>query len=161
VRRRCDETGALLVVDAIFTALGRLGEMWPGADVADVLCVGKSLGGGLPLSAALFVRRGLEDVWRLGVEDVYTHTHSGNALACAAALVVLEEVPPLLPRVAELSQRFDDWRGKGLLRVRDGDGTRAQQEGVLMIPVGDLIQAAPPFTITDDELDEAFARLSR
>lgn len=160
LRRRCDEAGALLVVDAIFTALGRLGEMWPGADVADVLCVGKSLGGGLPLSAALFVRRELEDAWQLGVEDVYTHTHSGNPLACAAALVVLEDVPKLLPRVAELSERFDSWRGKGLLRVRDGDADAAQRVGVLVIPVGDLVQAAPPFTITDDELDEAFARLS-
>jgi acetylornithine/succinyldiaminopimelate/putrescine aminotransferase len=161
LRRRCDDSGALLVVDAIFTALGRLGEMWPGADVADVLCVGKSLGGGLPLSAALFVRRDLEDVWKLGIEDVYTHTHTGNPLACAAALVVLEEVPKLLPRVEELSQRFDGWRGKGLLRVREGDADAAQRAGVLVIPVGDLVQAAPPFTITDDELDEAFARLSR
>ena len=49
LRRRCDEAAVLLVVDAIFTALGRLGELWPGADVADVLCVGKGLGGGLPL----------------------------------------------------------------------------------------------------------------
>jgi 4-aminobutyrate aminotransferase-like enzyme len=161
LRRRCDEAGALLVVDAIFTALGRLGEMWPGADVADVLCVGKSLGGGLPLSAALFVRRELEDVWQLGVEDVYTHTHSGNPLACAAALVVLEEVPKLLPRVGELSRRFDGWGGKGLLRVREGEADAAQRAGVLVIPVGELVQAAPPFTITDDELDEALARLSR
>ncbi len=163
LRRRCDDAGAVLVVDAIFTGLGRLGEMWPGADVADVLCIGKALGGGLPLSAALFVRRDLECLWDLGVEDVYTHTHSGNPLACAGALVVLEEVPRLLPRIDELSRRFDDarWRGKGLLRIADGDAERAQNAGVLVIPVGDLIQAAPPFTLTDDELDEAFLRLAR
>jgi len=163
LRRRCDDAGALLVVDAIFTGLGRLGEMWPGADVADVLCVGKALGGGLPLSAALFVRRELEDVWNLGVEDVYTHTHSGNPLACAGALVVLEEVPKLLPRIAELSRRFDDarWGGAGLLRISDGDAAAAQRAGVLVIPVGDRIQAAPPFTLTDDELAEAFSRLMR
>jgi 4-aminobutyrate aminotransferase/(S)-3-amino-2-methylpropionate transaminase len=163
LRRRCDDAGALLVVDAIFTGLGRLGEMWPGAGVADVLCIGKALGGGLPLSAALFVRRDLERLWDLGVEDVYTHTHSGNPLACAGALVVLEEVPKLLPRIDELSRRFDDarWRGKGLLRIADGDAGRAQNAGVLVIPVGDLIQAAPPFTLTDDELDEAFLRLAR
>ena len=161
LRQRCDEAGALLVVDAIFTALGRVGEMWPGADVADILCVGKSLGGGLPISAALFVRRDLDDVWQFRDEDVYTHTHSGNPLACAAALVVLEEVPKLLPRVDELSRRFDGWRGTGLLRAREGDADAAQREGVLVIPVGELVQAAPPFTITDDELDEALARLSR
>jgi len=162
LRVRCDEAGALLVVDAIFTGLGRLGEMWPGSDVADVLCVGKALGGGLPLSAALFVRRDLEDVWQLGVEDVYTHTHTGNPLACAGALVVLEEVPKLLPRIAELSKRFDDasWGGKGLLRIAGGDAAEAEQAGVLVIPVGRTMQAAPPFTIADGELDEAFARLS-
>jgi 4-aminobutyrate aminotransferase-like enzyme len=161
LRRRCDDAGALLVVDAIFTGLGRLGEMWPGSEVADVLCVGKALGGGLPLSAALFVRQGLEEVWNLGVEDVYTHTHTGNPLACAAALVVLEEVPKLLPRIEELSSRFGGWHGRGLLRASAGDAEAALAAGVLVIPVGDLIQAAPPFTLTDDELDEAFARLGR
>jgi len=163
LRARCDESGALLVVDAIFTGLGRLGEMWPGAEVADVLCAGKALGGGLPLSAALFVRRELEDVWSLGVEDVYTHTHSGNPLACAGALVVLQEVPKLLPRVRELSERFAaaGWDGAGLLRVARKDAAEAWAAGVLTIPVGNLSQAAPPFTLTDDELEEAFARLAR
>jgi len=163
LRRRCDEAGALLVVDAIFTGLGRLGEMWPGADVADVLCIGKALGGGLPLSAALFVRRDLEGVWDLGVEDVYTHTHTGNPLACAGALVVLEEVPKLLPRIRELSERFaaDGWHGAGLLRTKRKHSAEAFRAGVLTIPVGNLSQAAPPFTLTDAELDEAFSRLSR
>ena len=161
LRARCDEAGALLVVDAIFTGLGRLGEMWPGADVADVLCIGKALGGGLPLSAALFVRQELRDVWDLGVEDVYTHTHTGNPLACAGALAVLEEVPKLLPRVRELSEQFAaaGWDGAGLLRIARHDAGRAWAAGVLTIPVGDLSQAAPPYTLTDDDVDEAFARL--
>lgn len=163
LRKRCDDAGALLVVDAIFTGLGRIGELWPGSDVADVLCVGKALGGGLPLSAALFVRPELADVWKLGVEDVYTHTHTGSPLACAAALVVLDEVPKLLPRIEELSERFAaaGWQGKGLLRVMHGDADDACSNGVLVIPVSELIQAAPPFTLTDAELDEAFARLGR
>jgi 4-aminobutyrate aminotransferase/(S)-3-amino-2-methylpropionate transaminase len=170
LRRRCDEVGALLVVDAIFTGLGRIGEMWPGSDVADVLCVGKALGGGLPISAALFVSPKLEQVWDFGQEDLYTHTHSGNPLACAAALVVLDEVPKLLPRVAELSQRFAaaGWHGKGLLRTERKDAARAyRRSGVLVIPIPAvegrpaLMQAAPPFTLTDDELDEAFSRLAR
>ena len=163
LRARCDEAGALLVVDAIFTALGRIGELWPGSDVADVLCVGKALGGGLPLSAALFVRRELADEWKLGVEDVYTHTHTGNPLACAGALIVLEEVPKMLPRIEELSRRFAaaGWHGKGLLRVKEGNADHACRNGVLVIPVAELIQAAPPFTLTDAELDEAFERLTR
>lgn len=168
LRARCDETGALLVVDAIFTGLGRIGELWPGSEVADVLCIGKALGGGLPISAALFVNHELESVWNLGTEDLYTHTHSGNPLACAAALVVLEEVPKRLSRIEELSRRFAaaGWDGKGLLRVKSEGGTDAETRGVLVIPVPAaagrpaLMQAAPPYTLTDYELDEAFARLS-
>jgi acetylornithine/succinyldiaminopimelate/putrescine aminotransferase len=129
-----------------------------------VLCVGKALGGGLPLSAALFVRPDLEQVWDFGDEDLYTHTHSGNPLACAAALVVLEEVPKLLPRVAALADRFAaaGWDGRGLLRAKATDWTEAMRRGVLVIPVPpDLAQAAPPFTLDDDELEEALVKLAR
>jgi acetylornithine/succinyldiaminopimelate/putrescine aminotransferase len=168
LRRRCDQAGALLVIDAVFTGIGRIGELWPGAEFADVLCVGKALGGGLPVSAALFVREELARSWELGQEDVYTHTHSGNPLACAAALVVLDEVPRLLPRVAELSQRFATagWEGAGLLRAKHGDAAAAVGSGVLVIPIpavegsDALMQAAPAFTISDADLDEALERLS-
>jgi acetylornithine/succinyldiaminopimelate/putrescine aminotransferase len=168
LRKRCDEAGALLVVDAIFTGLGRIGEIWPGSDVADVLCIGKALGGGLPISAALFMRPKLEQVWDFGAEDLYTHTHSGNPLACAAALVVLEEVPNLLPRISVLSHRFESagWQGKGLLRTMPGNAAYAERAGVLVIPIPatdgqpELIQAAPPFTLTDNELDDAFSLLA-
>lgn len=164
LRRRCDEAGALLIVDSIFAGLGLTGEMWPGDDVADVLCVGKALGGGLPLSAALFYREGLEELWQLGPEDVYTHTHTGNPLACAAALVVLERVPHLLTRVLRAGDRFEaeGWHGRGLMRARAGDADDALARGVLVIPAGvdgDLIQATPPLVITDEEIGEALALL--
>jgi len=164
LRRRCDEAGALLVVDSIYAGLGRIGEMWPGEEVADVLCMGKALGGGLPLSAALFYREGLEELWRLGPEDVYTHTHVGNPLACAAALVVLEQAPRLLDHVHAAGERFEQagWHGLGLLRARRGDAEDALARGVLVVPAGldgSLIQATPPLTISDAELDEAFERL--
>jgi 4-aminobutyrate aminotransferase-like enzyme len=124
----------------------------------------RALGGGLPLSAALFYRDGLADLWQLGPEDVYTHTHTGNPLACAAALVVLDEVPRLLDRVADAGDRFEreGWHGSGLLRARPGDAAAALERGVLVVPAGragSLIQATPPLTITDAELDEAFERL--
>ncbi len=164
LRRRCDDAGALLIVDSIFCGVGLTGEMWPGDDVADVMCVGKALGGGLPISAALFYRDGLAELWELGPEDVYTHTHVGNPLACAGALVVLDEAPRLLDRVLAAGERFEreGWRGRGLLRARVGDADDALERGVLLIPAGrdsELVQAAPPLTITDAELDEAFERL--
>jgi 4-aminobutyrate aminotransferase-like enzyme len=164
LRTRADEAGALLIVDAIYAGLGRIGELWPGADVADILCVGKALGGGIPLSAALFVRGDLEALWQLGPEDVYTHTHVGNPLACAAALIVLEEAPTLLDRVAVLGERFAEagWHGQGLLRAKPGDWEDALARGVLVVPAGDdgsLIQATPPLTLTDAEVDEALYAL--
>lgn len=163
LRARCDEAGALLIVDSIYAGLGRIGELWPGADVADVLCVGKALGGGIPLSAALFVNENLERLWQLGPEDVYTHTHVGNPLACAAALIVLDEVPRLLPRVQVLGERFEraGWHGKGLLRARQGRAHDALERGVLVVPAGDgsLVQATPPLTLSDEELEDALSRL--
>jgi len=166
LRERCDESSALLLVDAVYAGLGRIGELWPGEDVADVICVGKALGGGLPLSAALFVRGDLTRAWELGPEDVLTHTHVGNPLACAAALVVLDEVPTLLDRVRELGERFAaaGWHGAGLLRARAGDAQEAERAGVIVIPAGEdgsLISATPAFTISDVELEEALSRLAR
>jgi 4-aminobutyrate aminotransferase-like enzyme len=164
LRERCDEAGAVLIADEIYCGLGRTGALWRSGQLADVLCTGKALGGGLPLSAALF-RPGLERVWELGSEDVYTHTHTGNPLACAAALVVLDEVPPLLERVTAAGERFEaaGWHGVGLMRARPGDADEALRRGVIVLPAGEdgsLISATPPLTISDAEIDEALQLLS-
>jgi 4-aminobutyrate aminotransferase-like enzyme len=163
LRERCDETGALLVCDEIYTGLGRTGAMWRSGGLADVLACGKALGGGLPLSACL-MRPEHAEAWQLGPEDVYTHTHMGNPLACAAALVVLERVPGLLTRVRAAGERFEaaGWRGAGLLRAKEGDAFTAWERGVIVIPAGEdgsLMSATPPLTITDGEIDEALQRI--
>ena len=165
LRERCDEAGALLVCDEIYCGAGRTGVLWRSEGLADVLLAGKALGGGLPLSAALFARAELEDVWKLGPEDVLTHTHVGNPLACAAALVVLEEVPKLLDRVRAAGERFaaGGWHGAGLLRARRGDAEQALRRGVIVVPAGEdgsLISATPPLTISDDEVTEALDLLA-
>jgi 4-aminobutyrate aminotransferase-like enzyme len=162
LRRRCDEAGALLVADEIYCGLGRAGEMLVSGELADVVCLGKALGGGLPLSAALF-RNGLERVWE-GPEDLYTHTHVGTPLACAAAVVVLEEVPKLLSEVKRKGEIFEraGWHGAGLMRARPGDAARALERGVIVVPAGleqMLISATPPLVISDEEIEEALERL--
>jgi 4-aminobutyrate aminotransferase-like enzyme len=164
LRERCEEAGALLVVDEIYTGLGRTGETWAGDELGDVVTCGKALGGGLPLSACL-VRPEYAGVWELGPEDVYTHTHTGNPLACAAALVVLERVPALLPRVRAAGERFADagWHGAGLLRARSGDAEEAYRRGVIVVPAGEdgsLVSATPALTIGDEEIDYALDRLA-
>jgi 4-aminobutyrate aminotransferase-like enzyme len=165
LRERCDDAGALLVSDEIYCGLGRVGEMWPAGELPDVRLVGKPLGGGVPLSATLFLRRELADLWDSLPGDTYTHTHMGNPLACAAALVVLDELPGLLPRVREAGERFAaaGWWGRGLLRARPGDWERALERGVITIPAGEtneLLSATPSLTISDAELDEALERLA-
>ena len=114
-----------------------------------MICVGKALGGGLPMSAALFLRPELEAVWELGPEDVLTHTHVGNPLACAAALVVLDEVPGLLDACVEAGERFEraGWHGAACCARGRATGEEAWRRGVLVVPAGaggSLISATPP-----------------
>jgi 4-aminobutyrate aminotransferase / (S)-3-amino-2-methylpropionate transaminase / 5-aminovalerate transaminase len=163
LRERCDEAGALLVCDEIYTGLGRTGALWRSGGIGDILVCGKALGGGLPLSACLLHPEHAE-AWELGPEAVYTHTHMGNPLACAAALVVLDRVPALLGRVRAAGERFAGagWHGVGLLRAKHGDAFAAWERGVIVIPAGEdgsLMSATPPLTITDEEIDEALERI--
>jgi acetylornithine/succinyldiaminopimelate/putrescine aminotransferase len=74
-------------------------------------------------------------------------------------------VPKLLDRVQQAGERFEraGWHGKGLLRAKSGDAKEALRRGVIVVPAGPggtLVSATPPLTITDDELDEALARLA-
>jgi acetylornithine/N-succinyldiaminopimelate aminotransferase len=165
LRRRADDAGALLVCDEIYCGLGRTGVMWRSGELADVVLTGKALGNGLPLSAALFRRPGLAELWdALGPEDPFTHTHQGNPLAAAAAHVVLDEVPGLFDHVVAMGERFEraGWHGAGLLRARAGDAFAALDRGVYVVPAGEdasLMQATPPLVISEAEVDEALARL--
>ena len=159
LRERCDEAGALLIADEIYTGLGRTGALWRSGELADLLTCGKALGGGLPMSACL-MHAEHRDAWHLGPEDVYTHTHMGNPLAAAAALVVLDRVPALLDRVVAAGERFEaaGWHGAGLMRAKEGDAFAAWERGVIVIPAGEdgrYMSATPPLTISDDEIDEA------
>lgn len=95
------ERGALVVADEIFTGMGRCGALYASRRVGlepDLVCLGKALGGGLPLSACVG-RRQVMDAWpESGGEAIHTSTFLGHPLSCAAGLAVLdaldgEEVP--------------------------------------------------------------------
>jgi 4-aminobutyrate aminotransferase-like enzyme len=93
LRKICDRTRTLLIVDEIYTGLGRTGA-WFGVDhsgiVPDIICLGKALTGALPLSACV----GSQDVMVAWPESkgeaLHTSTFLGNPLACAAALASLD-----------------------------------------------------------------------
>jgi 4-aminobutyrate aminotransferase-like enzyme len=89
------EAGAVLIFDEIFTGLGRTGELFACLHqgvLPDLLCLGKGLGGGLPLSACLGPAR-IMDAWPPSTgEAIHTSTFLGNPLACAAGLALLREL---------------------------------------------------------------------
>jgi 4-aminobutyrate aminotransferase/(S)-3-amino-2-methylpropionate transaminase len=104
------ERGALFVADEIWTGLGRSGAMLRAVAegvVPDLVCLGKGLGGGLPISACI----GTSDVmasWRRDPEVVHTSTFAGAPLACAAAIATLDTLSRerLVARSAEVGERW-------------------------------------------------------
>lgn len=89
------EAASLLIFDEIFTGLGRTGRMFGFLHeqvVPDLLCIGKGLGGGLPLSACIGPEE-VMDAWPLSAgEAMHTSTFLGNPLACASGVAFLEEL---------------------------------------------------------------------
>ena len=86
---------ALLIFDEIFTGLGRTGALFAFLHegvIPDILCLGKGLGGGLPLSACVGPAR-IMDAWPPSRgEAIHTSTFLGNPLACAAGSAFLGEL---------------------------------------------------------------------
>jgi len=134
VRALCTQYGALFIADEVQTGMGRTGTMW-GVDhwnvVPDILCAGKSIGGGvMPLSAFVSSAK----IWEVMIPNPIIHstTFGGNPLACAAGIaaitVTLEEDLPgqaarkgawMLRELRQLQSRYPDVLagvdGKGLL----------------------------------------------
>jgi 4-aminobutyrate aminotransferase-like enzyme len=103
-------SGALLIADEIWTGLGRSGALLhtlATGVVADLVCLGKGLGGALPLSAVVG-RGAVMEAWRRDEEVVHTSTYAGAPLACATALATLDviEREGLAERSRELGERW-------------------------------------------------------
>ena len=87
-----DRHGALLLVDEIWTGLGRAGGWLHSVTqglMPDLICLGKGLGGGLPISACIG-RREVMQAWRREPEVVHTSTFAGSPLACSTAIATLD-----------------------------------------------------------------------
>ena len=172
VQTLCRERGALLIVDEVQTGFGRTGTLFAHTQDGvqpDLLCLAKSIAGGLPMGALLIGER-------VGALQPATHgtTFGGNPLVCAAALAVLEVltttnlVERARERGAAVSARLTanlpasavrEVRGRGLLigielRNKVAPVLRAlQQRGVLALPAGaTVLRLLPPLVISDDDL---------
>ena len=103
LRKLCDEHGALLIVDEIYTGFGRTGK-WFACEhagvVPDIICLGKALTGGFPLSACVGRADLMDAAWPVSRgEAIHTSTFLGNPVGCAMALAQIREIERLgLPR---------------------------------------------------------------
>jgi len=108
LRRLCDQHGALLILDEVYTGFGRTGKWFAceHAGVApDLICLGKALTGGFPLSACVGRADLMDAAWpESRGEAIHTSTFLGNPVGCAMALAQIAEIEKLkLPeRAAEL-----------------------------------------------------------
>jgi predicted acetylornithine/succinylornithine family transaminase len=183
-REACDAAGAALIFDEVQVGLGRTGTLWAyehSGVVPDLLTVAKALGGGLPIGAVITGERFAE-----GFEPGdHGSTFAGGPVQCAAGLAVLDVVadPALLARVrdtgAALLERLAELpgvvatRGRGFMIALELDPARAEpatalvgralrDEHLVVNATGPTtLRLLPALTITDDELDEAIARLAR
>jgi 4-aminobutyrate aminotransferase len=194
LRALCDRYGILLAIDEIKVGMGRTGRWFSyehGGIAADLVMLGKSLGGGLPLSALV----GRKEV--LDVEGgLALFTSSGNAACCAAGLAVIEEIERLglvgqaaengrflNQRLTESLMKYDvvgDVRGLGLIQgvelVKDRATKepnqaiaakivyRAHELGLIVFYAGNwgnVLEITPPLILTKDELDRGVAILDQ
>jgi len=184
VRALCDRYGVHLIADEIAVGCGRTGTffaceqagIWP-----DFVCLSKGISGGyLPL-ALVMTRDAIHDAF---IDDdatrsfLHSHSYTGNALACRAALATLDlfEAENALQRnqgrAARLLERLrqglegrevEHLRQRGMITAFDvrEPGVRfaerfhlaARAQGLLMRPIGNTVYLMPPYAIGDDEID--------
>jgi 4-aminobutyrate aminotransferase-like enzyme len=108
LRRVCDEHGALLILDEIYTGFGRTGK-WFACEhsgiAPDIICLGKALTGGFPLSACVGRADLMDAAWPpSNGEAIHTSTFLGHPVGCAMALAQIGEIErrKLIQRSAEL-----------------------------------------------------------
>jgi len=176
VRQLCDQKGILLIFDEVQTGFGRTGTLFACEQFvrADMLCVAKSLAGGIPMGAVL-----CSDAVHVPVKS-HTSTFGGNPLACAAALATLEVIErDELPARAKIqgeyflnelraikSEKIREVRGLGLMlgiELKEKAGPYVQklmEKGVIALLAGPtVIRLLPPLVITREEIDIALSAL--
>jgi 4-aminobutyrate aminotransferase-like enzyme len=156
LRRACDDNGALLILDEIYTGFGRTGKWFAcehSAVVPDVICLGKALTGGFPLSACIGRADLMDAAWPVSTgEAIHTSTFLGHPVGCAMAIAQIEEIRQrnLVGRSARLGKSLLNLlqseissyklqislRGLGLLvgmELRRRDGSPATDEALRLI----------------------------
>ena len=177
----CRATQTLLIADEVQCGLGRTGQPFYSPELGltpDLMSLGKALGAGIPIGAALLN----EKVSSAVSYGAHGSTYGGNLLACQAALVFLNALEDgLLQRVAEAgarlrsgldtlvaaSEELHEVRGAGLMCGIEVDVAVAEQivntalEHKLLInrTAGTVVRLLPPLTISNEDIDDGLVRL--
>lgn len=179
LRKRCDETGALLILDEVQAGLGRTGTLWAFEQfdvLPDVLILGKALGGGMPLGAFIADKNMMQV---LTTNPVLGHitTFGGHPVCCAAGLAAFQVLlsGKIISQVKEKEQlmrqllvhkRIKAVRSQGLMIAVEFDSfetnkaiiDRCIDKGVLtdwFLFSSRSMRMAPPLIITKEEIKMA------
>jgi len=181
LKKRCEEVGALLILDEIQPGFGRTGKLFAFEHygiVPDILVMGKGMGGGVPVGAFMSSREMMETLShspKLG----HITTFGGNPLIAASSYATLKEVleSGLMEETAKKEQLFRELlvhpkikniNGKGLmLAVNLGDpeytiavAKRCMEKGLIVfwqLYRNEYMRISPPLTLSEDEIREGCA----
>lgn len=188
-RMLCDRYGVHLIADEIAVGCGRTGSFFACEQAAiwpDFLCLSKGLSGGyLPLSVVLST----DTVYQAFYDDqvtrgfLHSHSYTGNALACAAAVATLDifDEDKIIDRNRALGERLHacaqsiaqhprvrNFRRTGLICAFDVDGeapdfarrfyAAALEQEMLLRPLGHTVYFMPPYIVNDEEIELLVAR---
>lgn len=183
IRKKCDETGALLIMDEIQCGFGRTGKLWAFEHysvVPDILLLGKALGGGMPLGAFVAAHSTMQLFTHQPVLGHIT-TFGGHPVSCAAGMAAMHVLlqDDIIDTVAEKEKLFRQLlvhpaiksvRSKGLLMAVELENQQAVlntlqrclQNGLFsdwFLFAASCIRIAPPLTITKNEIQKAVSVL--
>jgi acetylornithine/succinyldiaminopimelate/putrescine aminotransferase len=175
IARVTKATGTLLIADEIQCGLGRTGRPFHFQSFGwtpDLVTVGKAIGSGVPIGAALVAEHVAKEVFA----GDHGSTYGGNLLATRAALYVLGELDRLAPQVRETGQRFEQklaglqQKHKVVTGVKGAGLMQGLHLSVDALPVVEaslkagllvnrtaekVVRMLPPLTVTAAEIDEA------
>lgn len=179
LRKKCDESGALLIFDEIQTGFGRTGNLFAFQEYdikPDIITLAKGMGGGMPLGAFVTSKKIMDHLKENPILGHIT-TFGGHPVSCAAALaslnVILDE--ELTKEVARKEKKFktllnapqiEEVRGKGLMLAVQLDTfdnvqkviSHCLEHGVItdwFLFCDNALRLSPPLNISDEEIELA------
>lgn len=183
LRKRCDETGALLVLDEIQCGFGRNGTMWAFEQfqvVPDILLLGKALGGGMPLGAFVADKKIMDALTHNPVLG-HINTFGGHPVSCAAGLAAFEVLlsEKITDKVVEKEQLFRKLLTHSSIRKINSRGLmialhfdsfetnkkiidRLIEKGVFtdwFLFASNALRLAPPLNISNELIEEVCGKI--